>query len=376
MSNATVTSVSKDPRSLRSGLRSSLPLKWIILAALAVVLLIAPLYLSSFWLQLGFSVAAIGVGAIGLNLVTGAAGQLSLANPFFMAIGALSYVTLAGESNPDKGLIGLGLPPLLAFVGAAALSGLCGLAFSPLSGRLRGIYLGIASLGLVYVAIHVFNTATAFSGGYNGRTTPPFSMFGLSFGNSDNPLVVLGVPFQRNEMLWYLGILVLSFAAWFAVNVLKGRPGRAMKLVARSELSASVISVHVTATKGKVFFLSSVYAGVAGVLYALSIGSIAPQSFGLELSLQFLAMIVIGGMGSVAGSIIGAAFVMSLPLILQVVASDLPIFSLSFSSSHLAKYIYGLAIILVLIFKPAGIIGIWESIVAALKRRRAPEGRD
>lgn len=355
------------------GAQPRIPWRWIAISALIVVLLIAPLYLDSFWLQLGFSITAIGVGAIGLNLVTGAAGQLSLANPFFMAIGALTYVTLAGESDLAKGLIGFEWPPMLAFIGAAALSGLCGLAFSPLSGRLRGIYLGIASLGLVYVAVHVFNTATAFSGGFNGRSTPAFSIFGLSFGNSQDPLTVFGVPFQRNEMLWYLGIFVLALAAGFAVNVLNGRPGRAMKLVARSELSASVIGVNVTATKGKVFFLSSVYAGVAGVLYALSIGSIAPQSFGLELSLQFLAMIVIGGMGSVTGAIIGAAFVMSLPLLLQVLAADLPIFSLSFSSSHLSKYIYGAAIILVLIFKPTGLVGVWEDLRAAVMRRKSVE---
>jgi branched-chain amino acid transport system permease protein len=131
-----------------------------------------------------------------------------------------------------------------------------------------------------------------------------------------------------------------------------------------------VIGVNVAATKGKVFFLSSVYAGVSGVLYALSIGSIAPQSFGLELSLQFLAIIVIGGMGSVAGAIIGSAFVMSLPLLLQLWASDLPIFSLSFSASHLSQYIYGAAVILVLIFKPSGIVGIWESLRNSVSGRK------
>lgn len=365
MSN-TITATSG---SMRNNQRRIL-VKGIAIAALIVVLLIAPLYLSSFWLQLGFSVAAISVGAIGLNLVTGATGQLSLANPFFMAIGALTYVTLAGEPNPAKGLIGFGLPPIIAFIGGALLAGLFGLAFSPLSGRLRGIYLGIASLGLVYVAIHVFNTATSMSGGYNGRNTPAFSLFGLNFGNSSDPLMVFGVPFQRNEMLWYLGVVVLALSAWFAYNVLNGRPGRSMKLVARSELSASVIGVHVTETKGKVFFLSSVYAGISGVLYALSIGSIAPQSFGLDLSLQFLAIIVIGGMGSVAGAILGSAFVMSLPLVLQIFAADLPIFDLTFSSSHMAKFIYGGAIIIVLIFKPDGLIGVWESLKSFIGKKQ------
>ncbi|SDQ67818.1 amino acid/amide ABC transporter membrane protein 2, HAAT family [Arthrobacter crystallopoietes] len=340
-----------------------------------VVLLIAPLYVSAFWLQLGFTISALAVGAIGLNLLTGTTGQLSLAHPFFMGVGALAYVVLSGESQETSlgPIIGLGLPPLLGMIGGVLLAGLAGLLFSPVSARLQGIYLGVSSLALVFIGLHVLNTVSPLSGGFNGRSTPAFEVLGLRFDHSDNPVTILGVPFGRAELLWYLGIVLLVLAYWFARNLLKSRPGRAMKLVADSQLAASVMGVPVMQYKGKVFFASSVYAGLAGVMYALAIGSIAPQSFGMDLSMQFLAMIVIGGLGSVGGAIAGAAFVTSLPLVIQNLSEYIPFVSNSpggMSASHLASYIYGAAVILVLIFKPSGLAGIWESAVRLTKRRR------
>ena len=361
---ATSTRGDRGPRLWQTGL----------LAVAAVVLLLVPIYLGTFWLQLGFSIFAVAVGAIGLNLLTGTTGQLSLAHPFFMAVGALTYVVLAGETSETSGgtVIGLGLPPLVGMVGAVFLSGVCGLAFSPVSGRLRGIYLGMASLALVFIGQHVLNTAVPLSGGFNGRPTPPFELFGLKFDYSDSPVVILGVPFGRLEWLWYLGLVLLAAAFLFARNLLRSRPGRAMKLVADSELAASVMGVPVMAYKGKVFFLSSIYAGLAGVMYALSIGSIAPQSFAMDLSMQFLAMIVIGGMGSVGGAVAGAAFVMSLPLVIQNFSAYIPFLSTDsggITAAHLAKYIYGAAVIAVLLFKPSGLSGIWQSAVETYRRK-------
>lgn len=333
----------------------------------AIVLLALPLYVEAFWLQVGFSVMSLAVGAIGLNLITGAMGQLSLANPFFMAIGALTYVVLA--SAPEEGsLIGLGWPPSLASLGAVVLAGLCGVVFAPLSARLKGIYLGMASLGLVFVSQHVLDSATPLSGGFNGRATPVFEIFGLRF-DYDGP-VVAGVQFGRAEMLWYLGLVVLAVAAYFAQRTLRSHVGRAMKLVAENEIAAAVAGVPVMAYKRKVFFTSSVYAGAAGVLYALSIGSIAPTSFGMDLSLEFLAMIVIGGMGSVFGAIVGAAFVASLPIIIQVIAGDVTIAGTTFSAAHLAAYLYGLAVILVLLFQPTGLAGLAKTVARRLARGR------
>jgi branched-chain amino acid transport system permease protein len=351
-------------------------LKFVPVLVAAVVLLVLPVYVSSFWLQLGFTICALAVGAIGLNLLTGTTGQLSLAHPFFMGIGALAYVVLTGESTESSlgPVIGLGLPPLLGMIGGVLLAGVAGLLFSPVSARLQGIYLGTASLALVFIGLHLLNTASPLSGGFNGRSTPPFEIAGVRFDYSDNPLTVLGVPFGRAELLWYFGIVLLLLAYWFARNLLSSRPGRAMKLVADSQLAASVMGVPVMQYKGKVFFLSSVYAGLAGVMYALAIGSIAPQSFGMALSMQFLAMIVIGGLGSVGGAIAGAAFVTSLPLVIQDISEYIPFVSNSpggVSASHLSSYIYGAAVILVLIFKPSGLAGIWESLSESVNRRRA-----
>ena len=378
MPNTTLNLETSPQVSRRPGMpdrRSSKAMKPLVLLAVALVLIVAPLYVSAFWLQLGFTVCALAVGAIGLNLLTGTTGQLSLAHPFFMGVGALSYVVLSGESQETSlgPIIGLGLPPLLGLIGGVLLAGLAGLLFSPMSARLRDIYLGVASLALVFIGLHVLNTVSALSGGFNGRSTPAFELFGLRFDYLDNPPVILGVPFGRAELLWYFGIILLVAAAWFARNLLRSRPGRAMKLVADSELAASVMGVPVMQCKGKVFFLSSIYAGLAGVMYALAIGSIAPQSFGMDLSLQFLAMIVIGGLGSVGGAIAGAAFVTSLPLVIQDISEYIPFVSNSpggVSASHLASYIYGAAVILVLILKPSGLAGMWDSGIKAVGRWR------
>ena len=203
-------------------------------------------------------------------------------------------------------------------------AGLAGLIFSPVAARLRGIYLGVASLALVFIGIHVLNAWTSVTGGFNGRTAPEFSLFGFTFGNRDPELFVLGVPFREAERLWYLG-LVLALAAYlFARNLLRSRPGRALQTLRDSEVAAAVMGVNVQGYKARVFLVSSMYAGLAGVMYALSIGSIAPESFGLEMSILYLAMIVLGGLGSVNGAVLGAIFVTALPLVFQRYADIIP----------------------------------------------------
>jgi len=174
----------------------------ILLALVAVVLLLLPLYLEASWLTLGFSIAAAAVGAIGLNLLTGTTGQLSLGHAFFLACGALTYAIVSGGMTVSAGqeVIGLGLPPIVGMIAGVAVAGVAGLLFSPIASRLRGIYLGVASIALVVIAQHVLNTAVPLSGGFNGRPSPAFELFGLSFGN-DSGIVVLGVPFGRAEML-------------------------------------------------------------------------------------------------------------------------------------------------------------------------------
>ena len=284
-----------------------------------------PLYVDEFWLRTGFAVCAAVIGAVGLNLLVGTTGLLSLGHAFFLAVGAITYVYVAGEEGGTATKIsGLGWPPLVAMLLGVLMAGLCGLLFSPIAARLRGIYLGVASLGLVFIGQHVLNTWTSVTGGFNGRVTPEFSIFGFHFA-SDNPeFMVLDVPYGPAERLWYLGLVLAGATIWFARNLLRSRPGRALQTLRDSEVAAAVMGVNVQGYKARVFLVSSMLGGLSGVLYALSIGAVAPESFSLLLSVQFLAMIVLGGLGSVWGAAVGAAFVSALPLVFQEYADSLP----------------------------------------------------
>ena len=346
----------------------------LLLVALAL-LLVAPIYVEEFWLRTGFAACGAIIGALGLNLLVGTTGQLSLAHAFFLAVGAITYVFVSG--TPGTGVEptdGLGLPPLLGMVLGVLLAGLAGLLFSPIAARLRGIYLGVASLGLVFIGQHVLNTWTSVTGGFNGRGTPRFELFGFSFSSTDPELYVLGVPFNAPERLWYLGLALALAAYLFARNLLRSRPGRALMTLRDSEVAAAVMGVDVQGYKARVFLVSSMYAGLAGVLYALSIGSVAPESFALDLSVLYLAMIVLGGLGSVGGAVLGAVFVSSLPIVFQQYAGSLPFISEpgegGVSAGQAARLLFGLAIVLVVLFEPAGLVGLANR----FRRRRRPSG--
>jgi branched-chain amino acid transport system permease protein len=255
------------------------------------------------------------------------------------------------------------------------LAGLAGLLFSPIAARLRGIYLGVASLGLVFIGQHVLNTWTSVTGGFNGRTAPGFELFGFSMSSSEDYLAVLGVPYGGPERLWYLGLVLAIVAYWFAKNLLRSRPGRALVTLRDSEVAAAVMGVDVQRYKARVFLVSSMYAGLSGVLYALYIGSVAPESFALDLSVLYLAMIVLGGLGSVGGAALGAVFVSSLPIVFQEYAGSLPLVSEAgqggINAGQAARLLFGLAIVVIVLFEPAGIVGFADRFRRRGRRRPA-----
>jgi branched-chain amino acid transport system permease protein len=327
-----------------------------VIVAVAVVLAALPIYLESFWLQTGlFAMAAI-IAAIGLTILVGIAGQLSLAHAFFVAIGAYGYSYLAGTDGP-------GLPPLLALIGAVLLAGLAGALFSPIAGRVRGIYLGLASLGLVFLGQHILQNATQITGGYRGVAVPPFSLFGFSFSNtSPDELVILGVPFGILERLWYLGLVLVAVAVWYGRNLVSSRPGRALATVRDSEVAAATNGIDVVRYKAAAFTVSSMYAGLGGVLMALTFGRIVPESFGFLLSVDFLVMVVLGGAGSVGGAAAGAIFVTALPLVLNRYSGSLPLLaepgSGGVGAAEFSRLLYGAAIVAVLLFARDGLAGL------------------
>ncbi|MCW2622318.1 MAG: braE [Frankiales bacterium] len=345
--------------------RSGKVLQRVLLGLGLALLLVAPLYVDEFWLRTGFAAFGAIIGAIGLNLLVGNTGQLSLAHAFFLAVGAITYCFVSGQpSARAEAADGLGWPPLVGMVLGVLFAGFAGLLFSPIAARLRGIYLGVASLGLVFIGQHVLNTWKAVTGGFNGRNTPRFELFGFAFDSTDPTLYVLNVQFNEFERLWYLGLFLAVAAFLFARNLLRGRPGRALMTLRDSEVAAAVMGVNVQRYKARVFLVSSMYAGLSGVLYALLIGSVAPESFALDLSVLYLAMIVLGGLGSVSGAVIGAVFVSSLPIIFQEYAGSLPFISEpgqgGVSAGQAARLLFGLAIVLVVLFQPTGLVGLTQ----------------
>jgi branched-chain amino acid transport system permease protein len=332
----------------------------------AVVVLALPLYVDKFWLQLGLFAFAGTVAAFGLTLLLGQAGQLSLGHPFFVAVGAYGYTVLAGHAD-TAGLgrqLGVALPPVVAAAAAVLLAGIAGLLFSPIAARLRGIYLGIASLGLVFVGQHVLFNAQKLTGGSNGRDVPAFALPGFRFdAGTDETLYVFGVPFGREEKLWYLALAVTAAAYVGARNLIRSRPGRALRAVRDRELMAGIMGVPVVRYKAYAFGVSSMYAGAGGVLMALAFHRIVPETFGLELAVNYLAMVVIGGLGSPVGALMGALFVTGLPAILDRYASSLPGLAPEGSGGAVspavaAQFAFGAALIALLLFEPGGVTAV------------------
>jgi branched-chain amino acid transport system permease protein len=343
--------------------------------ALLAAAVVAPFYLDAFWVQVGVFAFAAMVAALGLNLLVGEAGQLSLAHSFFIAIGAYGYTLFASPPGEPGGQIGWDLPPLVAVALAVATAGLAGLLFSPIAARVRGIYLGVASLGLVFLGQHVLVNAEPVTGGFNGRDVPPLTVAGFSFDDvPGETLLVLGVPFTRVEKLWYVGFVATVLALLFYRNVRASRAGRAMHAVRDGETAAAVMGVDVVQFKGAAFLVSSMLAGLGGVLLALAFHHIVPETFGVLLAIEYLAMIVIGGVGSPGGTLAGALFVSSLPVVLQRYSDALPFVTESptgggVTAGVAARFCYGTAIVGLLLVEPGGL--------AALARRvrSRPAGR-
>jgi branched-chain amino acid transport system permease protein len=341
------------------------------------LLLWLPLYAEAFWLQTGLFAMSAAIGAIGLQLLVGVTGQLSLAHAFYLAVGAYGYCFLAGGDQPAvlHAPSGLGLPTWLAMVGAVLFAGVLGALFSPIAGRLRGIYLGLASIGLVFIGQHVLFNAKGVTGGFNGRDAEPFSLFGFSFSNSDpDNLVVFGVPYGGLERLWYLGLLLVGISWWYAHNVTHSRPGRALLTIRDSPIAAAVMAVNVPVYRAAAFTVSAMYAGLAGVLLALAFGRIVPDSFGFLLSIDFLVMIVVGGLGSVGGAVAGALLVSALPQIFDHYSGSLPLMGDpgggGLQPAEAARYVYGAAVVAVLIFAPDGLSALGRRLAG--RRRAAP----
>lgn len=353
-------------------------------AVLIVVLLLLPVIVGNSgvaYLKLAQYILIGVVGGIGLTLLVGQAGQLSLAHPFFLLVGAVGYAVLSGDPEESEDLVGLGLPPLLGVIGAVVLCGLIGLAFAPVAGRLRGIYLGVASLSLVFLGLWLGQSLDMFSGGTSsGRNAPVFELFGFEFANSQPAPTIAGVAIQKQQRLWYLFLAFALGSYFLARGAVNSRIGRSWRAVRDNEAAATSMGVHVTRVKAGAFVISSAFAGLAGVMTALWLDLVKPDeneftgTYSLTVAIAFLAIVIIGGLGSVPGAVIGAALVFGLQQFFLLGSQQFGWFADAqfggFSAVVVSAFVYGGAIVLVVLFEPGGMAAIGRRL---LGRRRSPD---
>lgn len=321
---------------------------------------------------------AYAIAAIGLTILVGTAGQLSLAHGFFVAMGAYGYTVLAGK--PTAELIGFSLPPVVAAIGGVVIAGVFGLIFSPVAARLSGLYLGLASVSLIFIGEYFFQNATFITGGQQGRPVQSFDLFGITLSGSvpASQRIMIGTfNFDGSARLWLIALIAIVIAFVIGSRIVKGRPGQALQLVRDNPSAAAAIGVPVQSMKAQAFILSSMYAGVGGVFMALITQSVVPQNFNIMMSMIFLAMIIIGGLGSVGGAIFGAALVTFLPAYIDKLGGQkiIPFVDPSglsgISGGTLSNILFGIGVILMLIFEPSGFVGV----LRRLRNRKASRNK-
>ncbi|MBI5232452.1 MAG: branched-chain amino acid ABC transporter permease [Coriobacteriales bacterium] len=322
---------------------SSRALRWAVPAVVALLVAVLPLVIADRFLIKVFTFVGLNViVAVGLGLLFGYAGQVSLGHAAFVGMGAYTSAYLTAR---------LDWPWIVAFALSGAVAGLGGLVLAIPSLRLRGHYLAMATLGFGELMSLVFTEADPITGGVDGFTGIPFPS-------------IMGFELRQPAGLYWLVWGVAAIAILVAANMVNFGPGRAMRSVHGSELGAVASGVDVTGVKVRVFVISATFAGLSGALYASVVGFISPSVFTLQSSVAYLAMAVIGGTASLAGPAVAA----TLLTLLEYTDALVPGLSRS-AAQTIQEYqpdLYGLAIILVVLFAPGGLAALW--------RRRARGG--
>jgi branched-chain amino acid transport system permease protein len=308
---------------------------WYAILALAVGL--APWLIGEYWLsQLGF-VAIYGIAGVGLMLLSGYAGQISLGHAAFFAAGAYAETILLGRGMP--------FPITLPLAGLFA--GVVGVVIGLPALRLSGIYLAIATLAFGFIAEEILARWESVTHGNNGLAVPTITLGGVEFDPTGAAFYYL-----------VLGVLVLLMLA--ALNLLRSPTGRALIAIRDSEVAAQSLGINLAWHKTVAFALSAAYAGVAGAFYAHKLQFISPEAFTIALSIELLLMIVVGGLGTLHGAIYGAIFVIVLPEVIGVAKDYLP--AAIGGQPGLKTLLFGLIIIGFMLFEPLGIYGRWRKV--------------
>jgi branched-chain amino acid transport system permease protein len=336
------------------------PAKRLWTVVLVLVGLALPFLLSRDLTSLLTTVFIYAIGGIGLNLVTGYAGQVSLGHAFFLGIGAYTAAFLGGE--PSGSVRGLELDMLIWLPMAGLVPAFLGFLVAPLAARVRGLYLAILTLGLVFMGEHLFKEARTFTGGPGvGRAPAEPEILGFNLYSRQT---ILGVEVARESVFYLFCFAVLIVMAVLARNLARSRWGRAFAAVRDRDIAAEVMGVPLLRTKTLAFVLSSFYAGIAGGLLSVVIGRITPENWNLLLSIDFLAVILIGGIATISGSLVGAAFVVLLPRVVEWASGYVPFIGGVAGGGFISVFqlqtmLFGALIVLFIVVEPRGLYGLW-----------------
>ncbi|MDH5577485.1 MAG: branched-chain amino acid ABC transporter permease [Betaproteobacteria bacterium] len=302
------------------------------LAAFALCLGAYPFLADALWLDLANQVLLASIGAVALMLLTGYAGQISLGHAGLLAAGAFTAGILFQE---------LAAPMWVTLPAAAAVGAALGLAFGLPSLRLRGLYLAVSTLALHFIVIHIgaeYETKRGYSTG-----------------------IVMESPIQ-DARTWYFVLLAASAGTvLFSLNLLRSRTGRAWRAIHGRETVAEALGIHVARAKLTAFVVSSMLAAVSGALFAYFRGFVSVEAFSLYLTIQYVAMVIIGGMGSVLGALLGTVFVVLFPYLIDAAMRALGVADRLASLVFAINYAgFGLVMLLFLVFEPQGLVGLWR----------------
>jgi branched-chain amino acid transport system permease protein len=311
------------------------------LVVFLVALAFAPALATSFWMDVLNRILIAVVAATGLNILTGFTGQISLGNAAFLAVGAYSTAFLAGR---------LELPFLVVIPLAGLVTAGVGMIFGIPSLRLKGLYLAVATLAAHFVIEFTASHWDSVTGGVNGISVPSPKLGSFTISG--------------DRHLYYLLLPVTALLLFAAKNLFRTKTGKAFVAIRDQDISAEVMGVNVFKYKLLSFGVSSFYVGVAGSLLAYQAQIISPENFPITVAIDQLGMIIIGGMGSILGSIFGAVFITLLPELLRVgigaLSDTFP--RLVDLFAPLKTGLFGLAIVLFLLFEPDGMAARWHSI--------------
>ncbi|MBI3699056.1 MAG: branched-chain amino acid ABC transporter permease [Afipia sp.] len=314
-----------------------------------VLVCFAPYVLKEYALSLLIQIGIFGIAALGLNIVVGFTGQISIGHAAFFGFGAFTSAYLSNHHIPVFFCI-----PLAGFVTA-----LVGLIFGLPAARLKGLYLAIATLAAQFILLDFFGRAEWFTGGSVPALAEPFSIFGKVL--------------RGDKQYFYVVLAYLIVCYLLVTNLMRTRDGRALVAVRDHYLSAEIMGINLTKYRTLSFGLAAFFAGIGGALYAHYNQVVSNEGFGIDRSIIFLAMIIIGGLGSTMGTLMGTAFMVLLPESMEWISSSLSggaidhYLGLKNNISFLREISIGVIIIVFLIFEPDGLAHRWRQIKAYWK---------